>query len=99
MLQKLKYELIILLNEEFNENELKTWAFKYAKELQKLGGSNISVTSKGKKNTAYKIKKQNKCNLIEFFFSVPANKLEGFTKTINLDENVLRSLILKKITV
>ena len=31
MLQKVKYEMMILLNEEFNDSELKTWAFKYAK--------------------------------------------------------------------
>ena len=45
MFEKVKYEMMILLNEEFNDSELKTWAFKYAKELQNLGGSEISVTS------------------------------------------------------
>ena len=31
-----KYEMMILLTEEFNESELKTWAFNYAKTLRKL---------------------------------------------------------------
>ena len=32
----MKYEMMILLSEEFNDSELKTWAFNYAKALRKL---------------------------------------------------------------
>ena len=32
----MKYEMMILLTEEFNDSELKTWAFNYAKALQKF---------------------------------------------------------------
>ena len=31
-----KYEMMILLTEDFNDNELKTWAVNYAKILQNL---------------------------------------------------------------
>jgi hypothetical protein len=31
-----KYEIMILLNEEFNDSELKTWVFNYAKNLKKI---------------------------------------------------------------
>jgi len=34
-----KYEMMILLTEEFNDSELKTWAFNYAKALQNLSAS------------------------------------------------------------
>ena len=30
------YEIMILLTEEFNDSELKTWAFNYAKDLKKF---------------------------------------------------------------
>ena len=98
MLQKVKYEMMILLNEEFNDSELKTWAFKYAKELQTLGGSDISVISRGKRNLAYLINDQSKGNFIEITFSMLPNGLENFNKILRMDENVLRSLILKNET-
>jgi|TARA_B110000444_G_scaffold260049_1_gene305685 ribosomal protein S6 len=95
MLQKVKYEMMILLNEEFNDSELKTWAFKYAKELQNLGGSDISVISRGKRTLAYSINDQNKGNFIEITFSMLPTGLQNFNETLKLDNNVLRSLILK----
>ena len=45
----MKYEMMILLNEEFNDGDLKTWAFNYAKTLRKLSASEISVISRGKR--------------------------------------------------
>ena len=87
--------MMILLNEEFNDSELKTWAFKYAKELQNLGGSEISVISRGKRNLAYSINEQTKGNFIEMTFSMLPNNLEQFHKILDFDDNVLRSLILR----
>ena len=90
------YELMILLNEEFNDNELKTWAFNLAKSLQSLNASEISVISRGKRNLAYSIKNHKKGNFIQLnFLSLPKN-LNNFSKILELDTNVLRFLILKK---
>ena len=36
MAKNTQYEMMILLKEEFNETELKTWAFKYTKKIQNL---------------------------------------------------------------
>ena len=95
MLSSRKYEIMILLTEEFNDSELKTWAFKYAKELQNLGGSEISVISRGKRNLAYSINNQTKGNFIEITFAMLPNGLDKFYKILEFDENVLRSLLLK----
>ena len=54
----MKYEMMILLTEEFNDSELKTWAFNYAKALRKLNASEISVISRGKRDLAYTINNQ-----------------------------------------
>jgi ribosomal protein S6 len=51
-----KYEIMILLTEEFNDSELKTWVFNYAKNLRKFSVCDISVISRGKHNLAYPIK-------------------------------------------
>ena len=48
-----KYEIMILLTEEFNDSELKTWVFNYAKNLRKFNVCDISVISRGKHQLAY----------------------------------------------
>jgi len=53
MVSKIKYEMVIILTNEFNNNELKTWIFNCAKALRKLGALEISVVSCNKKNFTY----------------------------------------------
>lgn len=92
----MKYEIMILLREEFNDSELKTWAFNYAKTLRKLSASDISVISRGKRHLAYCTKQQNRGNFIQInFSSLPKNVLE-FSNSLKLDTNVLRYLILNE---
>ena len=93
----IKYEMIILLNEEFNDNELKTWAFNYAKALQNLSASDISVISRGKRNLAYLIKNQKQGNFIQINFSSLPKYIQNFSNDLKFDMNVLRFLIFKKI--
>ena len=62
-----KYEIMILLTEEFNDNELKTWVFNYAKNLRKFNVCDISVISRGKHNLAYSINNRVKGNYIQYF--------------------------------
>lgn len=90
------YEMIILLNEEFNDNELKTWAFNYAKALQNLSASDISVISRGKRELAYLIKNQKQGNFIQINFSSLPKSINTFSNDLKFDTNVLRFLILKK---
>jgi small subunit ribosomal protein S6 len=91
-----KYEMMILLREEFNDSELKVWAFNYAKALQNLSASEISVISRGKRNLAYLLKNQKKGNFIQINFSSMPYLLKSFSKDLKLDNNVLRFFILKK---
>lgn len=91
-----KYEMMILLTEEFNDSELKTWAFNYAKSLSKLSASEISVISRGKRDLAYDIKNQKKGNFIQINFSSLPKYLTEYTKDLKFDSNVLRFLVLNK---
>ena len=88
--------MIILLSEEFNDSELKTWAFNYAKSLQNLSASNISVISRGKRDLAYWINNQRQGNFIQINFSSLPKYLNDFAADLKFDTNVLRFLILKK---
>ena len=92
----MKYEMMILLSEEFNDSELKTWAFNYAKALRKLSASEISVISRGKRDLASIINDQSRGNFIQINFSSRPKYLEDFTKSLKLDSNVLRFLVLNK---
>lgn len=91
-----KYEMMILLTEEFNDSELKTWAFNYAKALRKLSASEISVISRGKRDLSYWINNQKKGNFIQINFSSMPKYLDIFSKNLKFDTNVLRFLILNK---
>jgi ribosomal protein S6 len=92
----MKYEMMILLTEEFNDSELKTWAFNFAKALRKLSASEISVISRGKRDLAYMIKNQKRGNFIQINFSSLPKNIENFSNSLKLDSNVLRFLVLNK---
>jgi ribosomal protein S6 len=92
----IKYEMMILLREEFNDNELKTWAFNYAKTLRKLNASEISVISRGKRDLSYEISNQKRGNFIQINFSSTPKYLDTFSSSLKFDSNVLRFLILNK---
>ena len=92
----MKYEMMILLTEEFNESELKTWAFNYAKALRKLSASEISVISRGRRDLSFMIRNQRRGNFIQINFSSLPKYIDDFTDSLKLDSNVLRYLVLNK---
>jgi ribosomal protein S6 len=91
-----KYEIMILLTEEFNDSELKTWVFNYAKNLRKFNVCDISVISRGKHNLAYPIADKMKGNYIQLNFSSMPKYIANFSKMLQMDSNVLRFLVFTK---
>ena len=91
-----KYEIMILLTEEFNDSELKTWVFNYAKSLRKFNVCDISVISRGKHNLAYSIHKKAKGNYIQLNFSSMPKYISNFANILKLDSHVLRFLVFNK---
>ena len=91
-----KYEIMILLTEEFNDSELKTWVFNYAKNLRKFNVCDISVISRGKHNLAYSIFNKNKGNYIQLNLSSMPKYISNFSKILKMDLNVLRFLVFNK---
>ena len=59
-----KYEMMIILTEKFDDTELKEWSLNYAKKLQNLNASKISVISKGKQDLEYSIDNQKRGSFI-----------------------------------
>jgi ribosomal protein S6 len=91
-----KYEIMILLTEEFNDSELKTWVFNYAKSLRKFNVCDISVISRGKQKLAYSIKNKIKGNYIQLNFSSMPKYIDSFLKALKLDSKILRFLVLNR---
>ena len=91
-----KYEIMILLSEEFNDTELKTWVFNFAKNLRKFSVSDISVISRGKHNLSYPISNRTKGNYIQLNFSSMPKYINNFSNTLKMDSNVLRFLVFNK---
>lgn len=91
-----KYEIMILLTEEFNESELKRWVFNFAKNLRKFSVCDISVISRGKQNLAYPIKTQKQGNYIQINLSSRPKYIKKFSNILTLDNKVLRFLTFKK---
>ena len=91
-----KYEIMILLTEEFNDSELKTWVFNYVKNLRKFNVSDISVISRGKHELAYSITNKTKGNYIQLNFSSMPKYINNFSNTLKFDSHVLRFLIFNK---
>ena len=96
MLGLRKYEVMILLTEEFNDSELKTWVFNYAKNLRKFNVCDISVISRGKHNLHYPINKKLKSNYIQLNFLSMPKYINNFSNNLKMDSNVLRFLVFNK---
>jgi len=96
MTEKVKYEMMILLTEEFNQSELKTWSFNYARNLQLLSASQISIISKGKLDLAYTIKDQKKGNFVQINFSIVPKCIQALTENTRFDPYILRYLLLNR---
>lgn len=91
-----KYEIMILLTEEFNDSELKNWVFNYARDLRKFSASDISVISRGKHNLSYSIKNCFRGSYIQLNFSSMPKYVYNFCNILKLDSHVLRFLIFNK---
>ena len=91
-----KYEIMILITEEFNDSELKTWVFNYAKNLRKFNVCDISVISRGKHKLAYFINDKVKGSYIQLNFSSMPKYIDTFLQKLKLDAKVLRYIVIKK---
>ena len=94
---KRKYELMILLNGELNNEGLKTWIFNYAKVLRKFSVCDISVISRGRHNLTYSVKNQTKGSYIQLIFFSAPKYVKSLLDSLKLNSNVLRFLIFTKI--
>lgn len=87
------YESMVVLSSNCTELELKTIAHSYAQQLKKLGASDISVVSRGRRDFAYTTKNAKIGYFVEMYFRSSPQILPIYQTKLKLDKNVIRSLI------
>jgi ribosomal protein S6 len=87
------YESMVVVSSNCTEAELKTIAFGYAQQLKKLGASDISVVSRGRRDFAYPTKRIKTGYFVEMYFNSSPQILPIFENKLRLDKNIIRSLI------
>lgn len=92
------YEIMILLSKKFNTNELKPWTLDFTKNLRKFDIYNISVISRGKRNLQYEINEQKEGHYIQINCSSQPKAINNLSKVLNTKLDILRFLILKKVS-
>ena len=88
-----RYESMVILSPQCTETELKTIALGYAKQLKKLGASDISVISRGRRDFAYPTKCSKTGYFVEMYFHSSPQILPNYETKLKLDKNVIRTLI------
>lgn len=89
-----KYEIMFIVKSDIEEKLVKETASKF-EEILKSFKSKVTVKELGQKKLAYEIKKHK--NGYYFLFNVEAiaDAIKEFERKSNIDENVLRHLIVK----
>jgi ribosomal protein S6 len=91
-----KYEIMILLTEEFNDNEVKAWVFNLAKMLRQFSVSDISVISLGKLKLSYPIDNKMKGTYLQLNFSGIPKFINNIGKILKMDSHIIRFLVVNK---
>ena len=91
-----KYEIMILLTEEFNDNEIKAWVFNLAKLLRQFSVSDISVISLGKLKLSYPIDNKMKGTYLQLNFSGIPKFINNIAKILKMDSHIIRFLVVNK---
>lgn len=87
-----KYEVLLLLKPDLSD-EIKTKEINSIEKL--LSGKIVKKEDWGIKTLSYKIKKNIKANYLLYYVETLSENILNFKKTISINKNILRTLILK----
>ena len=91
-----KYELLTIFSATLTDEEKEKIVEKYTKLMETDGGKVLNVNKWGIKKFAYPINYKKEGYYVLFDFEAPANVPAKISALMNIDENELRSLCLKK---
>lgn len=91
-----RYELLTIFNASLTDEEKENIVNKYSAMMQADGGKLLNVNKWGVKKLAYPINYKREGFYVLFDFETEATVPAKINALMNIDENVLRSLCLKK---
>lgn len=89
-----KYEIMILLTEEFNENEINAWVLNLGKLLKQFHVSDLSIISLATIKLSYSIQRKMKATYIQVNFCGIPKFINYISKVLQTDSHILRFLVI-----
>lgn len=91
-----RYELLTIISASITDEEKENVVNKYSAMMQADGGKLLNVNKWGVKKLAYPINYKKEGFYVLYEFEAMSNVPAKISALMNIDENVLRSLCLKK---
>lgn len=89
------YELMKIVNPELKEDAVEKVITRFTNNVKKNDGEIIRIEDMGIKTMAYKIEKKSKGHYFLSYLEGPGKMLFELERTLRIDENVLRFMIIK----
>lgn len=89
------YELMMILNPDLGADEIEKVTARFSGNVTKNQGEIIRIDDLGIKTMAYKIQKRSRGHYLLAFIGGPGPMLSELERTIKIDENILRFIIIK----
>jgi small subunit ribosomal protein S6 len=89
------YELMKIVNPELGEDAVEKVITRFTNNVKKNEGEVIRIEDMGIKTMAYKIEKKLKGHYFLSYLEGPGPMLSEIERTLGIDENVLRFIIIK----
>jgi small subunit ribosomal protein S6 len=89
------YELMKIVNPELREDAVEKVITRFTNNVNKNDGEVIRIEDMGIKTMAYKIEKKSKGHYFLSYLEGPGKMLSEIERTLRIDENVLRFMIIK----
>lgn len=89
------YELMIILNPELRESEVKKKLGDFEETIVKAGGKVVHQDFWGKRPLAYRIKKKDEGVYTVYNLEIPTAFLHEMKQALRIDKEVVRSMIIK----
>ena len=91
-----EYEMVTLFHPRLDEEgvtEISEWL---QQRIVELGGEVMEVTPWGRRSLAFPVKKQTEAIYIQFDYSMEGNQMVELTRVMQLNEDILRQLPVRK---
>ena len=92
----MKYELYYIIKSNMTDEAKEATIAKVSALIEKCGGSSESCENQGNKRLAYEINKMREGTYVLVNFTAPTAAIANITRELNIDETVVRNMIVAK---